>query len=404
MLSISLSKTPLAMACLLAMAIGCTSPDSSTSIQADAIAEEAATPAVNAAAVAPTEETADLIQLAILLDTSNSMDGLIDQAKSQLWQIVNKVTSAKRPDGSLPNVRVALYQYGNDGLPMRENYIQKISDFTGELDQISAELFALTTNGGSEYCGAVVGHSLDHLEWTNVENSLKMVFIAGNEAFSQGPIPFKESCRTAKERDIIVNTIFCGPEDEGLQTNWGNAALLAEGKFFSIDSDAQTVFIETPYDDRIIELNDSFNETYMWYGELGQGSLQLQRETDGLAEGTDKGYYADRIISKNSNAYFNSSWDLVDAYSADSTVVFKELGQLPDSLSDKSEEEIKEIVKQQKADRDAVKQEIAELKIKREEFIAQTKAAMAGGADQLGDAILNAIENQAVEAGYNFEK
>ena len=30
------------------------------------------------------------IQIALLLDTSNSMDGLIDQAKSQLWSVVNE--------------------------------------------------------------------------------------------------------------------------------------------------------------------------------------------------------------------------------------------------------------------------------------------------------------------------
>ena len=35
------------------------------------------------------------IQLAILLDTSNSMDGLIDQAKTQLWKIVNEMSRSK---------------------------------------------------------------------------------------------------------------------------------------------------------------------------------------------------------------------------------------------------------------------------------------------------------------------
>ena len=32
------------------------------------------------------------IQVAILLDTSGSMDGLIEQAKSRLWNIVNTLT------------------------------------------------------------------------------------------------------------------------------------------------------------------------------------------------------------------------------------------------------------------------------------------------------------------------
>ena len=35
------------------------------------------------------------VKIALLLDTSNSMDGLIDQAKSQLWDIVNKFAYVK---------------------------------------------------------------------------------------------------------------------------------------------------------------------------------------------------------------------------------------------------------------------------------------------------------------------
>ena len=35
------------------------------------------------------------IQVAILLDTSSSMDGLIEQTKSRLWNIVNTLTTLK---------------------------------------------------------------------------------------------------------------------------------------------------------------------------------------------------------------------------------------------------------------------------------------------------------------------
>ena len=47
------------------------------------------------------------IQIAILLDTSNSMDGLIDQARSQLWKIVNELATASK-DGDEPVLEVAL--------------------------------------------------------------------------------------------------------------------------------------------------------------------------------------------------------------------------------------------------------------------------------------------------------
>src|SRR5688572_16962107 len=64
-----------------------------------------------------TEPDEQAIMLALLLDTSNSMDGLIDQAKSQLWKIVNELSMAKCYDGRKPRIKIALYEYGNDALP-----------------------------------------------------------------------------------------------------------------------------------------------------------------------------------------------------------------------------------------------------------------------------------------------
>lgn len=55
------------------------------------------------------------IQVALLLDTSSSMDGLIEQAKSRLWNIVNTLTTLKY-NGKAPQIEIALYEYGNDGI------------------------------------------------------------------------------------------------------------------------------------------------------------------------------------------------------------------------------------------------------------------------------------------------
>src|SRR5215217_6555899 len=74
------------------------------------------------------------IMIALLLDTSNSMDGLIDQAKSQLWKIVNEVAAAKSGDGKQPKIKIALYEYGNDGLPASEGHIRQVSALTEDLD------------------------------------------------------------------------------------------------------------------------------------------------------------------------------------------------------------------------------------------------------------------------------
>jgi hypothetical protein len=96
-----------------------------------------------------------VVQLAILLDTSGSMSGLIDQARTELWSIVNEFIVAER-GGRPPEIQVALFEYGNSGLPAESGWIRRIVGFTTDLDKVSEELFALKTNGGEEYCGWVI--------------------------------------------------------------------------------------------------------------------------------------------------------------------------------------------------------------------------------------------------------
>src|SRR6187401_1919613 len=113
-----------------------------------------------------------LVQIALLLDTSNSMDGLIEQAKSQLWKIVNEFITAKHED-LRPELQVALFEYGKSSLAVSEGYIRQIQGFTTDLDKISEELFALRTNGGEEYCGWVIKAAVESLKWRNGPNDFK---------------------------------------------------------------------------------------------------------------------------------------------------------------------------------------------------------------------------------------
>ena len=100
---------------------------------------------LSAFAPAPAPVKDQSIQLALLLDTSNSMDGLIDQAKSQLWKMVNELTLAKNERGVTPHIKIALYDYGNDRLSSKYGYIKQIAPLTADLDLISEKLFGLNT-------------------------------------------------------------------------------------------------------------------------------------------------------------------------------------------------------------------------------------------------------------------
>ena len=202
------------------------------------------------------------VQIAILLDTSSRMDGLIDQAKTQLWKIVNSFSNVHRNEVE-PDIEVALYEYGNDNLNIRNHYIRQVEPLTTDLDEISESLFSLTTNGGSEYCGAVIQQSLDELKWDDSSKVYKAIFIAGNEPFTQGPISSTKSCHTALKNGVVVNTIHCGSESTGMSQGWKAGALAAEGEFLTIDQDKAVVHIVAPQDEIIIKLSAELNETYI---------------------------------------------------------------------------------------------------------------------------------------------
>ncbi len=96
------------------------------------------------------EKRQPTMEIAILLDTSGSMEGLIDQAKTRLWKIVNDLALAKKSDQS-PRIKVALYEYGKSTIPASEGYLRMIVPLSTDLDRVSEGLFSLHTNGGEEY-------------------------------------------------------------------------------------------------------------------------------------------------------------------------------------------------------------------------------------------------------------
>ncbi len=341
------------------------------------------------------------IQVALLLDTSNSMDGLIDQAKSRLWNIVNTLTTLKY-NGETPNIQIALYEYGNDGLSAEQDYIRKVTALTEDLDLISEKLFALRTNGGSEYCGAVIDAAKKQLEWDDSSESMKLVYIAGNESFKQGDINYAEAISSAVSSNIYVNTIFCGGKEEGINLFWKDGALKGKGKYFNIDSDQRVRYIATPYDDEIDRWNSKLNSTYIGYGASGRMKKEAQIMQDSNAESISKQNKVERAVTKSKSAYKNSSWDLVDKYEENEAVLAEiEESALPVELRGKTEQEQKKYIEEKKQEREEIQTQIGELSKKRMEYIEKEKQKEGNDrADDLGKAIERSILEIALTNGF----
>ena len=356
-------------------------------------------------AALPTDAPAPKVQIALLLDTSNSMDGLIDQAKTQLWKIVNTLNTAKR-DGRVPFVEVALYEYGNNSLHVGNHWIRQVEPLTRDLDEISRELFAFRTNGGDEYCGAVIQRALSDLSWDSSPETYKVIFIAGNEPFAQGPVDPRQACREAMSKGIVVNTIHCGNRDEGIAGAWHDGPALAAGEYLSINQDQAVAHIDAPQDKEISALGIELNKTYLGYGKGWQVACANQQAADAGAVANEKqGAATQRALTKATANYFNGHWDLVDACRA-GTVKVGEVSatELPEAMQKMTAAEREAHVAKMTAERAAIQSRIQELSRQRDAFIAAAaeKAAGARGEQTLDQVIAAAVKAQAEAKGYKF--
>ncbi len=341
------------------------------------------------------------VDLAICLDISGSMDGLIDSAKARLWSIVNDLATAK----PVPELRVALLTYGCDAYDANTGWVVVDSGLTEDLDLISAKLFALRTNGGTELVGRVVDKAAQSLEWSTDPNALKIIIVAGNEGADQDTvITYQAASKTSIEKGILVNSIFCGNSGDPIATAWADVAKLADGQFLCIDQSTGAVVEATPFDAQLTTLSASINTTYLPMGAVGQQAWANQAAQDLNAAGLGGGVAAQRCQTKGGELYDNRQWDLVDGCSK-GTMKLEDIKDedLPEAMRGKSLDEKKKIVGENETRRKDIQKEIGDVQVKRDAFVAEEsrKRATTQGAT-LDDALKQAIRKQATQKGMQF--
>ena len=349
-------------------------------------------------------EERPLIQMAILLDTSGSMSGLIDQAKTQLWKIVNELIMASK-EGKKPELRVALFQYGSSALPAEDGYMRMVLPLTDDLDKMSQELFALKIGGSEEYCGTVIERAVDDLGWEESDDHLMTIFIAGNESFAQGRVDYRKACGAAIAKGIVVNTIFCGNHAEGVSTGWKDGALLADGRYMNIDQNREIVAVESPQDEEIARLGRELNDTYIPYGPQGKTGQGNQAAQDLNAASAAKMSFVQRQVTKASSFYNNAGWDLADALK-EGRIKLEDLKveDLPKEMQNMSLEERQAHVESMAEKRRQIQKKILTLNEERKKYVAQEmKKLVETGVDTLDAALINVVRDQAAKKNFKVE-
>ena len=343
------------------------------------------------------------VQLAICLDTSGSMQGLIDSARQKIWEIVNDLALAE----PAPDLTVALVTFGNDTHSHENGWVHVQTDFTQDLDLVSERLFALTTNGGTEYVGRVLDSARTQLTWADDPDALRMIVVAGNESADQDDvIPFRKASGDALNAGILVNSIYCGNAEDGIAPGWREVAMLAQGHFASIDHNQGTVVINTPHDKRMIELSATVNTTYIPYNKGAWVAQANQVVQDRNATELNGAAGASRAQTKACGLYSCSSWDLVDACrERDFKLEEVDRAHLPEELRALSLAELRTHVEAMDLKRKQIQNEINDVQKLRQAYIAEEMKRLAiDEKDAFDFAIRKAIRAQAADKGLNWNE
>jgi len=388
--------------------------------------------------LADTAATPRDIDLALCLDTSGSMQGLIESAKQRLWALVNELALAE----PTPRLRVALLTYGSPGYGAESGWVRTAVALTDDLDMVSLKLFELSTSGGEEYVARVTRAASAELDWSTDPLALKMIVVAGNESAEQdmaGGTPsatLEAACRSAIEQGIVVHSLYCAQAGrvqqrmnsaagaiqqvstgatsaspatpaarplDAIAIGWKRIATLADGAFAMIDQNRGVVVIESPFDDRLVALSTSLNATYIPYGNGAGWNLNNQIVQDVNAVGLNNEAAASRAQAKASKLYF-CSWDLIDSLIAE-RLTFEEIEteSLPEDLRKLSSADLKARIDGQREARGKIQTDITAVSAEREAWLTTKRTELGTDESRAFDFPLRKAFRELAEArGFRF--
>ena len=352
------------------------------------------------------------VEAVFVLDSTGSMSGLIEGAKSKIWAIAQAILSGD----PRPEVRFGLISYRDKG----DAYVTKVFDLSADLDEVYKNLRTFQADGGGdtpEHVSQALTEAVTKMSWSKDEKTLRLVFLVGDAPphtdYKDG-FDYKKAVKDALEKDIRVNTVLCG-SDETARKYWTEIAESGKGEFAAIMQSGGMRVIETPVDGRIAELSRKMGGTSVAYGGAGardradaKDKLLADMPAAALAERAGYAREASKAAAPATAAGafgFRAEWDLVAAVEAGS-VKLADLKdeQLPEEMKKLSADERKALIDKKIAERKAIQEEIVKLSRERDEFIARKlKEEGKGERDAFDGKVLEMLKKQAESKGIKYK-
>ena len=317
------------------------------------------------------------VEVVFVLDTTGSMGGLIEGAKQKIWSIATMIAQAQPS----PEIRMGLIGYRDRG----DDYITRRTAMTEDLDTVYSDLMTFEARGGGdapESVNQALFEAVERFDWTKSDDTLRIVYLVGDappKMEYQDDVKYQASCKLAREKGILINTIQCGSM-HGTRQFWQEIAQNAGGAYAAIPQDGGVQRVATPYDDEINQLSAKLTALMIDYGDpTTRASQAFKRDqANEIAASAPAEANADRA------SYIGTASGKVTLYGSqelvldvtDGRVKIEEIPEehLPEALRGKSPEQIRAVVEANKAERDAITDRMNELAAQRRAFQAEASA------------------------------
>ena len=345
------------------------------------------------------------IEVVFVLDTTSSMNGMIQAAKDRIYSIATTMASAQ----PAPEIKMGLVAFRDRG----DAYVTQITDLSSDLDSMYGKLMTVRAEGGGdgpESVNQALYAAVHGISWSQDPDAYRVVFLVGDAPPHMdypGEVRFPTTLAVAKSKGIIVNTIQCGQDPHTRQT-WEQIASLSEGDYFNVDQNGSAIAIATPFDAEIAKLSDALDDTRLYYGSASDKAKQRAKI---LAFGRLK---ADAPVAALANrAMFNMSIsgeknflgekELVDEVATGRVDLADiEEAELPASLLLMSPAEREPAVKAQVAKRSELRTQMKELAQKRERFLEEKVAEIDDADESLDRKIYDTVRVQGAAKGFEY--
>lgn len=345
------------------------------------------------------------VDVVFVLDTTGSMDGLIQTAKEKIWSIATTMASAQQA----PEIRIGLVAYRDRG----DAYVTKTVDLSDDLDSVYATLMDFEAGGGGdtpESVNAALHSAVHDMSWSHQDQAYQVIFLVGDAPphMDYNEVRYPEIIASALDKGIVVNTIQCGNMPTAIAP-WTQIASLGNGDFFQVEQAGGAVAFSTPFDAEIAELSAKLDDTRLYYG-----TEEVKEKMRGKVAATEKLHESASVASRARRGAFNASdsgrknllgeSELVAAVASGSVDLEKlEEDALPEALKPMAPAAQKVYVAELAGKRADLQRQIRSLSEDRDGYLAKKVDEAGGLVDSLDQKLYDAVKDQASEAGLEYE-